>query len=161
VQPCGTMPNAQLSKSLHCQSLVQHEASITARRIMCQSVNLHALQNQDAVNIETKTVTLLGPNGLNAVGYDLLIGADGALSQVRLAMVKADRTMSSEVSYVGPMRYVTAPHLGAHPEWPQDGLGRLTDAPLDALMTEPQVTTSGAAPSLSGHSCAQLMVLRW
>ena len=103
------------------------------------------MQNQDGVNVTGKTVSLVGPHGLVTATYDLLVGADGAASQVRLAMVKADRGMSSEVSQVGPMRYVCASHLDARPEWPHAEAANMTAAPLDALQTPPAVSTSGAS----------------
>jgi 2-polyprenyl-6-methoxyphenol hydroxylase-like FAD-dependent oxidoreductase len=101
------------------------------------------VQSHNGVNVAEKTVTLATPHGHVAASYNLLVGADGTGSTVRRAMLACDKTMSSAVSFVAPMRYVTAAHLDAQPTWPQGTLARMTQPPIEALFTDAPVATTG------------------
>lgn len=63
-------------------------------------------------------MSLDSPDGMKSVRYDLLVGADGVRSEVRKVLVKSDRSMKSEYSFVGPLRYVTATRLEVPASWP-------------------------------------------
>lgn len=102
------------------------------------------LQNEDAVDVDKRMVTLSGPSGPVSRKYDLLVGADGAYSLVRQAIVKRDKNMTSQLSVTAPMRYVTASGLEAQPQWLVPSVARITSPPLESLLEAPAVETGGA-----------------
>jgi 2-polyprenyl-6-methoxyphenol hydroxylase-like FAD-dependent oxidoreductase len=97
--------------------------------------------------VDERTIHFVDAAGKHvAKQYDLMIGADGHQSKVRLALVNRDKKMSSSVSYVGPMRYVSAGHLSPDAPWPSASCAVLAGAPRSDLLRPPQITTSGAIP---------------
>lgn len=126
----------------------------------CKAVTI-CVQNFDAVDVANRRVLLVGPDGPVSKQYDLLVGADGARSTVRSAIVKRDRHMMSQLSFVARMRYVTATGLEAHPAWPDEKSARITSPPLESLFEEPAVTTKGAhttgTAQLVGSSASVLL----
>lgn len=106
------------------------------------------LQSEDGVDVEARSVSMASTDGtITRHAYDLLVGADGARSLVRQAIVKRDKSMTSQLSYVGPMRYVTAVGLDARPAWPQSRPGEMATPPLEGLFEEPAMQTAGPAPA--------------
>jgi 2-polyprenyl-6-methoxyphenol hydroxylase-like FAD-dependent oxidoreductase len=103
------------------------------------------MQSEDGIDVEARSIQFQTPNGPVNVTYDLLAGADGTMSKVRLAMVKADSKMASQTSFVGPMRYVSAQQLPSHPDFPTEAGRRLTLPPLPNLFTPPKAETAGTS----------------
>ena len=117
------------------------------------------MQNEEGIDAEQRTIVLTAPDGrLTTHNYDILVGADGARSLVRQAIVKREKRMKSQLSYVGPMRYVTALGLEAQPPWLVPSVASMTSPPLQSLAEEPLIKTAGARrPSL--RLCCQRATL--
>lgn len=107
-----------------------------------------AMQSRQSINIKERTATVNGPQGATALSYDLLVGADGYDSVVRRAFVAAVKYMNSSVSFVGPMRYVTVPGLSPDAQWSDSTAARIASSPLENLMRDPKVSTSGTQAAI-------------
>lgn len=88
----------------------------------------------EQVDAEKRCITLVGPEGPSTWTYDLLVGAEGPVSLIRKVLVKSDKKMKSQLSYIGPMRYVTARSLSAEDSTSSDAFKRLT-SPSDAVQS--------------------------
>lgn len=119
------------------------------------------LQSEDDVDTAQKTVTLkTETGGTRTERYDLLVGADGASSRVRRAIIKTDNRMASQLSYVAPMRYVGVQGLRADAgPWGSADAARVVEPPLDTLREPPSIETAGArllVPARAGVVNAQM-----
>ena len=96
------------------------------------------------MDVGKRAVTFASTRGPMRRAYDVLVGADGMASQVRLALVRADRSVRSQVSWMAPMRYVSATNLRADVEWPKEASKRMVAAPTGDVTPQSDASTSGA-----------------
>lgn len=103
------------------------------------------------MDVNKRVVTFASTRGPVRRSYDVLVGADGMASQVRLALVKADRAVASQVSWMAPMRYVSAVGLKTDVHWPSEASKRMAAAvPADVTA---QGDTSGARSGSPSAAC--------
>jgi hypothetical protein len=118
---------------------------------------MERMQDVEDVDIAKRRVTLHGPEGPSTWNYDLMVGAEGAKSVVRKVLVKSDKQMKSEFSFVGPMRYVTAFPLPAEPDDMSSEFARLISPPSQ----ESGAQDSGTAQSLGFAGMWPTVSVQW
>ena len=101
------------------------------------------LQEVEKVDVANKTITFATTGGADLTqNYDVLVGAEGAVSITRKVLVKNDKTMKSQLSYIGPMRYVSARGLSAQDDTSSDQFKLLTN-PSDTSQSQPAAASGG------------------
>lgn len=110
----------------------------------------HELVSEDAVKVDAKLISFSSPSGPYSMRYDLLVGAEGVRSNVRRSILKKDPSMKSQLSFVGPIRYVTVGGLAASGvEWPDAETAKIAEPPLDSLYEAPSIETGASRVQLA------------
>lgn len=100
-------------------------------------------QEVEKVDVANKTITFATTGGAELTQkYDVLVGAEGPVSITRKVLVKNDKTMQSQLSYIGPMRYVSARALSAQYDTSSDQFKLLTTPP-DTSQSQPAAVSGG------------------
>jgi 2-polyprenyl-6-methoxyphenol hydroxylase-like FAD-dependent oxidoreductase len=103
------------------------------------------VQDHTSVDVEKRSITFSALGVPRTYQYDLLVGAEGPRSLIRKVILKNDRSMKSQLSFVGPLRYVTAKRLSmsdighADEQWKT-----LFAPPLESFRNNMSVDTKGA-----------------
>ena len=114
------------------------------------------IQGIEQVDTATRAITFLKGGGgeeKETWTYDLLVGAEGPLSVIRKVLVKSDKRMKSQLSYIGPMRYVSARSLPVENSTASQAFQRLTSPPDSTAAQSP---SGGLQVTGAPHSTLQV-----
>ena len=110
-------------------SYISHDTSRLINTVYTKRASGH-IQGIEQVDAATRSITFVtGEEEKKTWHYDLLVGAEGALSVVRKVLVKSDKKMKSQLSYIGPMRYVSARWLLPNDSTASESFQRLISPP--------------------------------
>lgn len=142
-----------LKDSMTSKASVNSSMCTVLANLACDSAAVVPLQGIEKVDVANKTVTFVKPGGEEvSQRYDLLVGAEGPVSVIRKVLVKSEgKKMKSQLSYIGPMRFVSARGLPAEDSLATDAFKRLTSPPDGAQspIEGGGLQANGAEPTIS------------